>query len=428
MVRTLFLLTLSLQGFLFAQWVQVPSPAPYELYDLTNLYFINDSVGFAGYENSSIVTYDRGRSWNMNPGFTDLVKACYVDSLNGFGITETNFYQTADGGVNWVSITDSLEITRFSLLECVNGKVFVVGNKTVRGDGYWYASDDIGTSWELRHQQDSTMYFQGRFLDDENIFGFAASRILNDPTEIMYHYVKTTDGGYNWQSIDFPAVFTTGNQFYFIFCPDLDSCYTAASFFGFGLQTFQYNINHLDFSTGIQDTLLHQTQNAVNFIEGFDESLIIGGGGFIKVSPDRGLNWYSQNISFLSNPQTGFLASHVFNDSSAIITGSVGSIIRTDNFGLGLKEANSPQPSFSVYPNPSTKGYQEITLAGITPHTTCTIELFDLHGKQVKQVFSGRVENSELKCRVDLNHLAAGSYVYRVQTEMGVRQKKVVVY
>ncbi|MCH8546653.1 MAG: T9SS type A sorting domain-containing protein, partial [Cryomorphaceae bacterium] len=96
--------------------------------------------------------------------------------------------------------------------------------------------------------------------------------------------------------------------------------------------------------------------------------------------------------------------------------------------GLGLKEANSPQPSFSVYPNPSTKGYQEITLAGITPHTTCTIDLFDLHGKRVQQVFSGSPESSELHIRVDLSNLTAGSYVYRVQTEIGVRQKKVVVY
>ncbi|MCH8546983.1 MAG: T9SS type A sorting domain-containing protein [Cryomorphaceae bacterium] len=51
-----------------------------------------------------------------------------------------------------------------------------------------------------------------------------------------------------------------------------------------------------------------------------------------------------------------------------------------------------------------------------------------MHGKQVKQVFSGSSESSELHIRVDLSNLAAGSYVYRVQTEIGVRQKKVVVY
>ena len=46
----------------------------------------------------------------------------------------------------------------------------------------------------------------------------------------------------------------------------------------------------------------------------------------------------------------------------------------------------------------------------------------------MQQVYSGRTENSELQLRVDLRDLAAGSYVYRVQTEMGVVQKKVLVH
>ncbi|MCH8546980.1 MAG: hypothetical protein LAT54_09630, partial [Cryomorphaceae bacterium] len=385
MKRIQVFLALILPLSISAQWVQVPSPSFNIFY---NLYFINDSVGFAGQGDSEIMTNDGGRSWSLNTGFTDLIKACYLDSLNGFGITETNFYQTIDGGANWVDITDSLEISWFTLLECVNGKVFVVGNKSFRGDGYWYISDDVGLSWELRHQQDSTMYFYGRFIDDENIFSLGISRILNDPTETMHHYLKTTDGGYNWQSIDFGAGFSTGGQASYFFCPEIDSCFTGEAIYGFSIYSDNFTIQSLDFSTANQDTLLHKTQKFLTFLEGFDNTLFIGGRGFLKISPDRGLNWYDQDLSFLPPYFSNLMACHVFNDSSAVITGMDGLIIRTDNFGLGLNEANSPQPSISVYPNPSTKGYQEITLAGITPHTTCTIELFDLHGKQVKQVFS----------------------------------------
>lgn len=122
------------------------------------------------------------------------------------------------------------------------------------------------------------------------------------------------------------------------------------------------------------------------------------------------------------------MACHVFNDSSAVITGEDGLIIRTDNFGLGLKKASMPQLGLSVYPNPTYNGFKNITLTGLTPQSTCQITLFDLHGNQVQKVYSGRTENSELQLRVDLSDLAAGSYVYRVQTEMGVVQKKVVVY
>jgi hypothetical protein len=58
----------------------------------------------------------------------------------------------------------------------------------------------------------------------------------------------------------------------------------------------------------------------------------------------------------------------------------------------------------------------------------CSIELFDLRGNLVKQVYSGLSESSNLEIRVDLSNLSAGSYFYRVHTEAGVSQKKVVVY
>ena len=424
MNRILTLIILSLPGFLFSQWVQIPSPTAD---DLNNLYFINDSVGYAGYGDSEIVTYDGGRSWSMNPGFVNLRKACFVDSLNGFGITQNNFYQTFDGGANWISIRDSVEITRFNILECVNGKVFVVGNKSIQGAGYWYASDDVGASWEMRYQQDSTIFFRGRFVDDQNIFGAAVSHYFSDPALTMYHYMKSTDGGYTWQTIDFPPFFSTYDQAYDIFCPVVDTCFTSSTSYGFGLHTFRFTINQLNFSTGNSDTLLHQPLKALGFLEGYDQSLFIGGGGFLTVSPDRGTNWYDQDISFLSGFQTELWTCHAFSDSSAVVTGVDGCIIRTDNFELGLTEHPSASPSFSVFPNPST-GHQDISVTALTPGTMCNIELFDLRGNKVKQVFSGLSQDKELRIQVNLSDLAAGSYFYRVQTEAGVSQKKIVVH
>ena len=406
-----------------AQWVQVPSPVNE---DFQVLYFINDSVGYAGHDNSSIVTYNGGRSWSVNPGFTDLIKACYVDSLNGFGITENDFFQTTDGGINWVSIRDSVDITQFSILESVNGKVFVAGNSTIQGPAIWYVSDDVGASWNVRYQQDSIYFLRGRFLDDQNIFCTAISH-LHHPISfrITFHFLKSEDGGNTWQSRDFQPNL---HLRYDIFCPDNDTCFTSNSFSGGLGGPPAYSINQLDFTTNDEWSIYSQQQELLSFLEGYDRSLFIGGYDFLKVSPDRGQTWIDQNISFLTGQQKWLVRCHVFNDSSAVIVGNYGCIIRTDNFGLGLKEASLPQPGFSVYPNPSSKGFQDIALTGLTPQSTYEITLFDLHGKQVQQVYSGRVENSELQLRVDLRDLAAGSYVYRVQTEMGVIQKKVLVH
>ena len=422
----LHILALLLPISIFAQWIQVPSPAPYQHLDLNNLYFINDSVGYAGNQNSSIVTYDGGRSWSVNPGFTDLIKACYVDSLNGFGITENDFFQTTNGGVNWVSIKDSVEISRFYILESVNGKVFVAGFRNSNRKGSWYVSDDIGANWELRYQEDSIAYVQGRFLDDQTIFGTAISFTFHpDVFQSNFHYFKSTDGGQSWQTFDFSG--SISNSSYSIFCPDEDSCFTAHGLLGGLGGSSSYTINQLDFTTN-DEWLIYNQQEYLSFLEGYDRSLFIGGYDFLKVSPDRGQTWIDQNISFLSRHQKWLGRCHVFNDSSAVIVGNYGCIIRTDNFGLGLKEASLPQPGFSVYPNPTSNGFQDIALTGLTPQSTCEITLFDLQGKQVQQVYSGRTENSELQLRVDLRDLAAGSYVYRVQTEMGVIQKKVLVH
>lgn len=380
-------------------------------------------MGFAGEGDSEIITYDGGRSWSMNPGFSDLKKACFVDSLNGFGITDNNFYQTFDGGANWVSIRDSLECTRFFILECVNGKVFVVGNKSFHGAGYWYVSDDVGASWEMRYQQDSTLFLQGRFVDDQNIFGFSVSHQFNlDFSRTMWHYYKSDDGGYTWQTIDFLPSTNTSHG---VFCPDADTCFSVASRHGLGLPSFR--INQLDFTAGKDSAFVYQQQEGLRFMEGFDKSLFIGGSGYLSVSPDRGANWFTQNISFLSpGIQRMLFACHVFSDSSAVITGADGVIIFTENFGLGLTGHKVTSPTFSVFPNP-VSGHQEISVSGIIPGTNCVIEIFDLQGKKVKQVFSGISPDKDLNIQVKLGDLATGSYFYRIQTEEGVGQKKIVV-
>jgi photosystem II stability/assembly factor-like uncharacterized protein len=419
MNRILTFIILSLPGFLTAQWVQVPSPTANSL---NNLYFINDTVGYAGDENSTIVTYDGGRSWSMNPGFIDLLKASYLDSLNGFGITENNLYKTSDGGATWVDISDSLRIKYFRILECVNGKTFVSGNRSRFGldSAYWYVSDDGGASWEIRYMSDTMTYGIAQFIDDQNITGVALSNFMNPST--MVHFFKSEDGGYTWNTYGFYKGVTDN---YTMYCADLDTCFIG-SFYG-GLAGSGMGIHRLVFSS-LSTSFVHSKQDTTfSFLQGWDQSLFVGGMQYLMVSPDRGVTWYDQDISFLTGWQRVLFRCHVFNDSSAVITGENGSIIFTENFGLGLSEKFLHQPGFSVFPNPSSKGYQDIALTGITPHTMCNIDLFDLRGNLVKQVFSGRIESSDQHIRVDLNDLAAGSYFYRVQTDEGVSQKKVVV-
>lgn len=418
MKHLLQIIVFVLPGLLCAQWVQIPSPSAN---DLTNLYFINDTVGYAGDDNSAIVTYDAGRSWSMNQGFTGLKKACYFDSHNGFGITNQAFYQTTDGGANWSNISDSVRINLFASLDCVNGKVFVAGNKGMQDTGYWYVSNDVGNSWEVRYVSDSMLYGDAQFLDDQKIFSFSASG-LGAQGIMMFHFNRSLDGGYSWDSYSFQPAIATG---YYTYCFDEDTCAFANHYGHWGQNSF--GIDRLLFSPKTLSPLHSEQGRGLHFIAGDHQTLFAGETDFLIASPDRGVTWINQDVSFLTGLQKVLFKCHVFNDSSAVITGANGSIIRTDNFGLGLTHHNPTSPSFSVYPNP-TNGHQDISVRGITPGTTCTIELIDLRGNTVKEVFAGRSPDNNLNIRVDLNDLAAGSYIYRVQTEQGVSQKKIVVY
>ncbi|MCC5917184.1 MAG: T9SS type A sorting domain-containing protein [Cryomorphaceae bacterium] len=417
MNRNLTFLILSLPSFLFAQWVQIPSPTAN---DLDNLYFINDTVGFAGYGNSEIVTYDGGRSWSYNSGFTNLVKACYLDSLNGFGITQNAIYQTNDGGVNWFDISDSLKINLFSTLNCVNGEVFVVGNKGLQDTGYWYVTSDIGITWELRYMTDSMLYGEAQFLDNQNIFSFSASG-HGSQGNLMYHFNRSMDGGYSWDTYSFSPGISSS---YLIYCNDYDTCAFAQISSHWG--QFSFGIDRFIFSTKASSPLHSEQGKGLHFLEGGHQTLFAGETDFLIVSPDRGVTWFNQNISFLTGFQKSLYKCHVFSDSSAIITGGNGSIIFTENFGLGLVDYNTKSPSFSVFPNPAND-HQDISVTGLTPGTTCKIELFDLRGKKAKEVFAGNSPDNTLNIRVNLSDLAAGTYVYRVQTEEGVTRRKVVV-
>ena len=414
MNRILTLIILSLPGFLCAQWVQIPSPTTSPL---NNLYFINDTVGYAGDGDSEIVTYDGGRSWSMNPGFTSLIKACYIDSLNGFGITGSNFYQTTDGGANWSNISDSVKISRFGFLDCVNGKVFVVGYDNMIDTAYWYISDDIGASWEIRYMSDTMHYSKVQLIDDQNIRGVARSNSQR------VHFFKSVDGGDTWDSYSFsPGI----NDSYTLHCADLDTCFIGS--FSIGLAGIgDMHIRRLIFSSLVTSSAYSKQNTTLHFLEGWDQSLFIGGMQYLIVSPDRGVTWIDQDISFLTGWQRVLNKCHVFSDSSAVVTGENGCIIFTENFGLGLTEHPSISPSFSVFPNPSA-GHQDISVTALTPGTMCNIELFDLRGNKVKQVFSGLSQDKELRIQVNLSDLAAGSYFYRVQTEAGVSQKKIVVH
>ncbi|MCC5919004.1 MAG: T9SS type A sorting domain-containing protein [Cryomorphaceae bacterium] len=74
--------------------------------------------------------------------------------------------------------------------------------------------------------------------------------------------------------------------------------------------------------------------------------------------------------------------------------------------------------SLELAPNP-TSDFQTLTLKTETSGKI-HIEIYDLSGRMVRQVFSGEISVGEQTFIADLRDLKSGTYVYRVRTEEGV--------
>jgi hypothetical protein len=77
------------------------------------------------------------------------------------------------------------------------------------------------------------------------------------------------------------------------------------------------------------------------------------------------------------------------------------------------------------YPNPCA----EITTIGFTLSETefADLQLFDIFGKKVKQLFIGFANKGTNQIVSDLSELPSGAYIYSLRTNHGNLSKKIIV-
>ena len=85
-----------------------------------------------------------------------------------------------------------------------------------------------------------------------------------------------------------------------------------------------------------------------------------------------------------------------------------------------------PEHGFSIHlaPNPA-ESFQQVVITTEKPENM-TIQLFDLSGRLVRDVFSGEVEAGEQSFTVDLTGLKSGTYVCKVLTDNNMYHLKAI--
>ena len=81
----------------------------------------------------------------------------------------------------------------------------------------------------------------------------------------------------------------------------------------------------------------------------------------------------------------------------------------------GINEQNNLFTEFNLYPNPSDKN-AEIKL-NLTKQSEIKIELFNLQGKRLQEIYSGKMTAGENKIPVNTTKLSAGTYLIKVSAE-----------
>jgi photosystem II stability/assembly factor-like uncharacterized protein len=165
---------------------------------LTNITFINDSLGWIADRNGNILnTLDGGNNWsNIASLGSSIQNFFFINSKDGYLINPGGIIRrTNDGGYTWLSQSSGF---RFSI-----GSAFFVDS--IRGTiltpsaELWYTQDGAKT-WTVSHQPPYTDFlYKINFVD--SLFGWACGLRYFPPPGLSGSLIlKTTNGGQSWSA------------------------------------------------------------------------------------------------------------------------------------------------------------------------------------------------------------------------------------
>lgn len=208
--------------------------------NLKDVFFVNNSLGFALGDSGIIKTSDGGNTWSGIFSGTGLVKLHFPTATTGYvsGMTNASLLKTTDGGNTWNDISPNIPnysgggiwftsadtgyyaagnfSTDCKILKTSDGGIswntvfsdttsiwisyfyFADANTgyATGSDGYVYKTTDAGNTWGGIYMG-GNYWMSGVYFFDGNT-GFVSGGNMGGGTHPIW---KTTDGGANWQTV-----------------------------------------------------------------------------------------------------------------------------------------------------------------------------------------------------------------------------------
>jgi photosystem II stability/assembly factor-like uncharacterized protein len=370
----------------------------------------------------------------------------YTGWICGAGV----ILKTTNAGNNWFSLTLPVSKTFFEIHPVDSNIVYCVGMfETI------IKSTNGGTNWLVIRDgpQNSNTYFSCYFINKNtgwisggaeqkilkttngglsfdsivrNTSGFISDIYFRDSLTGLYcdnagAVRKSTNGGYNWFTINIPvgSYIYTFRNFTFInsqtgwLVTDTRKVFKTTDF-GSNWDSVSYVPNG---SYGINCIYFSSLNIGYAGGEGFDYN------GMFKTT-NGGVNWIAQYTPY---PLNGAISMFFVNDTIGWKDGNGGRICYTTNGGGIMQISNTEEQIaddfvlYQNYPNPfnlSTTIEFEINKSGIY-----YLKIFDLLGRRVDDLFSKQLTTGKYQIIYNADKLRSGTYFYRLQSNENYKVK-----
>jgi photosystem II stability/assembly factor-like uncharacterized protein len=363
--------------------------------------------------------------------------AAYNDQILAFGVHDTNFFVSSNGGVNryapwqgafqWVESDGGIDFTNENVTSFASlGTYFFAGCV----EGGLYRSTNDGASWN-QLQSDGPVYSNGTYLFGNSLSSAYRSRdngsnwqTMNCPEASSYASIgsyifaiannglmRSTDTGNTWTKISPPFIGTMTVMGSLLFMADTGSVSVSA-----------------DSGTKWQalpvDTAGEYERVTVLVTDG--KNLFAGTPNGVLVSTDSGHSWRNGGEDGL--PSKGILTLGVFDTLLFCqVQGARGQLYTAvrpisqmvDTTPSAVQVIAPPSDTIAVYPNPAT---ETVTiLAGGT--SIYGVSVMNVLGENVLDMPNLR----ESDITLDLSKIPSGTYFLQIETGNGSVLRKVVI-
>lgn len=402
---------------------------------LTDVYFINDTLGFCIGDSSILFfTENSGKTWHLKHLDDTKRRLNEISFFNetGFIVGDGAIYRTTDKGIDWLPVVvDSL--ANFAGLDFyAPNKIWVYGGiNNLENRGVIYESVNLGETWYKKFDTEQHFTLKGKRIHAVKLISETNALILCtgsiDPLGPTYIY-RTTNNGIDWNYYSENIHYTWG-----LSSIDTDTLWS----WGIGLElsvdsgeTWSSNEFLFIKEDGSLENFTAETiidleiseNSRVNFLQAKDDQYSV------LINKENPLVWERIDI-----PTTTRLTSMYFIDCDNIwCTSLSGSLITNSKIISSVKDysdldINSNFIVLGNYPNPFNATTR--IKYHVKNSTSLTLSLYDLAGQRINIFRNNYHSAGDYHHDIDSHrmNLSSGVYIYSLTDSHIMYSRKILL-